>query len=94
MATPESDGMASLADKVNTVADALDRMNTSGQNQLQITYKAHGVSPLLAAALAVMFCTLFFQLLFAIWVIPILHDLQAWKDIHQNHISALEAKQK
>lgn len=57
-----------------------------------VIHRTEGPTPWLAAAISVMFCTLFFLLLFAAWVIPNLHDLQAWQQIHEKRINKLETK--
>jgi hypothetical protein len=81
-----------LTEQINKVSESLEKL--SNQSQVVVVHRSEGPTPLLAAGIAVMICTLFMLLLFAAWVIPILHDLQAWRDIHQAHISAIEAQLK
>ena len=82
-----------LGEQAERLAELVSRLAETGGNNVQtVIHRTEGPTPWLAAAIAVMFCTLFFLLLFAAWVIPNLHDLQAWQQIHEKRINKLETK--
>lgn len=62
----------------------------SNWNTVTVTHKDSGPGRWQTAAIVACFATWFALILFAMEI----HDLRAWRDIHQNHINALEAKQK
>jgi hypothetical protein len=58
-----------------------------------VIHKTAGAGSYTAAAIVACFATWLGLIVCGLYVIPELHDLRAWRDIHQNHISAIEARE-
>ena len=72
-----------------------EQLRLQGPGNTQTVYHQHsGMGAWGGAAVTACFCTIAMLIATLIVVVPQLHDLKAWEQIHQNHISALEAKDK
>lgn len=85
-----------LIDQINRLTEGLDKAVNfePHSHNYTVTHSSEGMGAWGTAAVTACFFTFLGLILFAVWVIPNVHDLMAWRDIHQNHISALEAKDK
>lgn len=93
MGIPQGDDerIHALINTVERLSSDIDKLIRAENSQTQVViHKQAGPGGLLAAAITACFASWIALILFAMEI----HDLRAWRDIHQNHINALEAKQK
>ena len=86
-----------LIEHINALVKSVELViagDGSNQSQTQtVVHKTEGMGAWGAAAVTACMFTFLGLILFAMWAIPEIHDLKAWKDIHGNRINALEARQ-
>jgi hypothetical protein len=81
-----------VADLARSVKELADKVPLAGHTQTVI-HKTAGAGAYTAAAIVACFATWLGLIVCGLYVITELHDLRAWRDIHQNHISAIEARE-
>ena len=90
-----------LIDQITQLSEIVERsIHQDNQRHTQtVVHKTAGPGGLLAAAVTACFCTLFFLVIVVLMTNKDqerqdgqIRDLQAWKDVHSNDISALKAK--
>lgn len=83
-----------LIDRVNALTDTIDKLirHESSTTTQTVIHKSSGVGPWAAAAICACFFTFLGLILFALVVIPEMHDLKAWSDIYRSKIYTLEKK--
>jgi hypothetical protein len=84
-----------LIDTVSALCSRLDeysKTDSSHNNHQTVIHKSEGMTAWGAAAVAACFFTFLGLILFAIIILPDIHDLQAWSDIYRQRITALEKK--
>lgn len=81
-----------LVDQVNVLCAKFDQYidHKPGNSQTVVTHRTEGMSPWAGAAMAACFFTFLGLILFALIVIPEIHDLKAWSDVYRGGISILE----
>lgn len=93
--TSRVESIIETAAKIERAAAAFERaeMALRGNSAVQtVVHRSEGPGPLLAAAIAVCFCTILGLILFAIWVVPEVHDLKAWQDTLRQQVAQLKAE--
>lgn len=83
-----------LVDQVNALLGRMDDvLRHDGGNTQTVIHKTAGMGPWGAAAVTACMFTFLGLILFALVVLPTLHDLQAWQDVIRGKVSKLEASQ-
>jgi len=89
-----------IADQVRENSVVVSRLETvvekflqlhEGRNTQTVIHKTEGMGAWGAAAVTACFFTMLALVLFALVVLPDLHDIKAWQDIMRQKISKLEA---
>lgn len=97
----ETANVNAAIDKVDVLYDQFVDLNdllkrvlaaNEGRQVQTVIYRHAGVGGLNAAAIVACFATWLGLIVFALYAIPELHDLRAWRDIHSNDIATLKAK--
>lgn len=80
--------------KLEKLISSVERASHALGNTQTVIHRSEGPGPLLAAAIAVCFCTILGLIIFAVWVVPEIHDLKAWNDILRKDVARLQAERK
>jgi len=93
--TPEVRRLDYATNLVIDLAAAVDKLiqNMPQGNTQRIIYKTEGMGTVGVVCATICAMCLLFLILGAILIVPEIHDLNAWKDIHQAKIAKLEAQQ-
>lgn len=87
-----ADRVDALTARLGDILDHLERLGTNSNVQRVIVQQA-GIAPLQIAAVCACFFTMFALIIALIVIVPDVHDLRAWRDIHSAKIAKLEAAQ-
>jgi class 3 adenylate cyclase len=91
---PSTVRMDLLVDQVNALLGRMDEVIRHDHGTTQtVIHKTAGMGAWGAAAVTACMFTFLGLILFALVVLPTLHDLQAWQDIMRQRISRIEAAQ-
>lgn len=85
----ERDDVETLTIEVRNLTNELRQQRLNGNVQTLIV-KNQGLGSWTAAAVTACFLTYLSLLLFAAYILPEIHDLGAWKDIHSAKIASKE----
>ena len=81
------------ADQVHALSDLVRTTIERGGSTQTVIHKTEGMGAVGIFCAVVCVCCVLFVILGAVMIVPEIHDLRAWRDIHQNHISAIEARE-
>lgn len=83
-----------LVDQVNVLLSRMDEVIRHDHGNTQtVIHKTAGMGAWGAAAVTACMFTFLGLILFALVVLPTLHDLQAWQDVIRGKVSKLESSQ-
>jgi hypothetical protein len=89
------DEVRDSAAEVRALVVALQEWKSHDHGTTQtVIHKTEGISGVVGAAIALGFCSMLMLLGMLVWIVPIVHDLQAWEQVHQARILAIENKGK
>jgi len=89
---PSTVRMDLLVDQVNALLGRMDDVLRHDHGNTQtVIHKTAGMGPWGAAAVTACMFTFLGLILFALVVLPTLHDLQAWQDVIRGKVSKLES---
>ena len=88
-------GIEHYAHQIDSLVGRLDALIELQQNRnhFVVTQKQEGLGGWNIAAVCACFFTMFALIIALIVIIPEVHDLRAWRDIHSAKIARLEAAQ-
>ena len=81
------------ADQVHALSDLVRTTIERGGSTQTVIHKTEGMGAVGIFCAVVCVCCVLFVILGEVVVVPEINDLRAWRDIHQNHISAIEARE-
>jgi len=87
-----ADRVDALTARLGEVLDHLERLGTNSNTQ-RVLVQQSGIGPWQIAAVASCFFTMFALIIALVVIVPDIHDLRAWRDIHSAKIARLEVVQ-
>ncbi len=84
--------MGAMTERLGEVLAHLESIG-SNQNTQRVLVQQSGIGPWQIAAVASCFFTMFALIIALVVIVPDIHDLRAWRDIHSAKIARLEAAQ-